>query len=63
MAARDELERAVLPMPDQRPARFIAYDAKDPEAKFPPIKLLRPPAGAANVLVVPLDDVAEVLTD
>ena len=32
-------------------------DAKDPEAKFPPIEPLRPPAGAPNVLVILLDDV------
>ena len=33
------------------------FDAKDPEASFPPIEPLRPPAGAPNVLVVLLDDV------
>ena len=32
-------------------------DAKDPEAKFPPIEPLRPPAGAPNVLIILLDDV------
>jgi arylsulfatase len=32
-------------------------DAKDPEAKFPPIEPLTPPEGAPNVLVVLLDDV------
>ena len=32
-------------------------DAKDPEAKFPPIEPLQPPAGAPNVLVILLDDV------
>jgi arylsulfatase len=32
-------------------------DAKDPEAKFPPIEPLRQPAGAPNVLVILLDDV------
>ena len=35
---------------------MIKYDAKDPEAKFPPIEPLRPPAGAPNVLIVLLDD-------
>jgi arylsulfatase len=33
------------------------YDAKDPDAKFPPIEPLRPPKGAPNVLIVLLDDV------
>ena len=28
------------------------YDAKDPDTKFPPIKPLRPPAGAPNVLII-----------
>jgi arylsulfatase len=32
-------------------------DAKDPDAVFPPIVPIRPPAGAPNVLVVLLDDV------
>jgi arylsulfatase len=38
------------------PPRFIAYDAKDPDSKFPPIEDLRPPKGAPNVLVVLIDD-------
>ena len=33
------------------------FDAKDPDTRFPPIKDLRPPKGAPNVLVVSLDDV------
>src|SRR5678816_516068 len=57
MPSHDPLERSVLPIPDRKPAGFIAYDAKDPEAKFAPIKPLRPPAGAPNVLVILLDDV------
>ena len=35
----------------------MPLDAKDPEAKFPPIEPLQPPAGAPNVLVILLDDV------
>ena len=35
----------------------MSEDAKDPEASFPPIEPLRPPAGAPNVLVILLDDV------
>ena len=49
--------RAQLPIPDQPYAGAVPYDAKDPEATFPPIAPLRPPAGAPNVLVVLLDDV------
>ena len=37
---------------------LITYDAKDPDTKFPPIRDLRPPKGAPNVLVVLIDDVA-----
>ena len=37
--------------------RFIAYDAKGSDSKFAPIKELRPPEGAPNVLIVLLDDV------
>ncbi|HVG98655.1 MAG TPA: arylsulfatase [Chloroflexota bacterium] len=46
-----------MPIPDQPYAGAVPYDAKDPEATFPPIAPLRPPAGAPNVLVVLLDDV------
>jgi arylsulfatase len=35
----------------------VLYDAKDPDAKFGPIRPIRPPEGAPNVLVVLLDDV------
>lgn len=49
--------REVLPIPDRKPVGLTTYDAKDPETKFPPIRQLRPPAGAPNVLVVLLDDV------
>ena len=31
-------------------------DAKDPDATFPPIEALRPPANAPNVLIVLIDD-------
>jgi arylsulfatase A-like enzyme len=52
-----EVQRSVLPIPDAAYAGTIWYDAKDPEADFPPIEPLRPPAGAPNVLVILLDDV------
>jgi arylsulfatase A-like enzyme len=44
-------------MPDQARVGLTTYDAKDPDTSFPPIELLRPPAGAPNILVVLLDDV------
>jgi arylsulfatase len=54
---RDELQREVLPIPDRPYTGVIKYDAKDPEAKFPPIEPLLPPSGAPNVLVILIDDV------
>ena len=52
----DKHRRAVLPIPGRAYTGLIKYDAKDPEAKFPAIEPLRPPAGAPNVLVILLDD-------
>ena len=49
--------RATLPIVDRPYTGSVKYDAKDPEAKFPAIEPLRPPAGAPNVLIVLLDDV------
>jgi hypothetical protein len=54
---QDEPQRAILPIPDVTPPGLTPYDAKDPEAEFPPIRELRPPEGAPNILVVLLDDV------
>ena len=51
------LDRTVLPIPDTRykyPGK-IPLDARD--AKFPPIKELRPPRGAPNIVVILLDDI------
>ncbi len=50
-------QREILPIPDRPYDGFVAYDARDPESKFPPILPLRPPMGAPNVLIVLLDDV------
>ena len=49
--------RCKLPIPDRPYNGPILYDAKDPEAKFPPIGQLRPPKGAPNILLILLDDV------
>ena len=49
--------RDVLPIPDPQHVGITTYDAKDPNTSYPPITMLRPPAGAPNVLIVLLDDV------
>jgi len=56
MSAEDKKHRSNLPMPNTSRPLFVAYDAKDPASKFPPIEQLRPPKGAPNVLVILLDD-------
>ncbi|MEI7900490.1 MAG: arylsulfatase [bacterium] len=56
MSTPDTKHRSHLPMPNTEKPKFIAYDAKDPDSKFPPIPQLRPPQGAPNVLVILLDD-------
>ena len=53
----DKVNRSVLPIPDQPHMGLTTYDAKDPDTKYPPIRDLRPPAGAPNVLVILIDDV------
>jgi arylsulfatase A-like enzyme len=56
MASQDDVSRTVLPVPDQGRTGLITYDAKDPESKYPPIRQMRPPKGAPNVLIVLIDD-------
>ena len=56
MAITPTKHRSHLPMPNTERPQFIAYDAKDPDSKFPPIEQLRPPKGAPNVLIVLIDD-------
>lgn len=51
------MPREVLPIPDRPRTGLITYDAKDPDTKYPPIRELRPPTGAPNVLVILIDDV------
>ena len=53
----DQSSRDVLPIPDRPYEGELPLDAKDPEATFPPIEPLLPPAGSPHVLVVLLDDV------
>ncbi len=52
----DKLPRSILPMPDLVQHGLTTYDAKDPDTNFPPIRELRPPEGAPNVLIILLDD-------
>jgi len=56
VSSQDNLQRTVLPIPDQPRQGLVTYDAKDPDTKYPPITPLRPPKGAPNVLIVLLDD-------
>ena len=55
--AHDPLNRTVLPIPDRPRTGPVTYDAKDPDTRYPPIREIRPPKGAPNVLVILLDDV------
>jgi len=48
MTDQDKKHRSHLPMPNTERPRFVAYDAKDPDSKFPPIDQLRPPQGRAE---------------
>jgi len=48
--------RDSLPIPEPAHTGLVTYDAKDPDTAFPPLKPLRPPEGAPNVLVVLIDD-------
>lgn len=52
----DNFSRDILPIPDTKHVGITTYDAKDPDTKYPPIRTLRPPKGAPNVLFVLIDD-------
>jgi arylsulfatase len=56
MSAQDNIQRTVLPIPDQPHVGLTTYDARDPDTKYPPIRELRPLTGAPNVLVILVDD-------
>src|SRR6202521_2965502 len=51
------VRRDILPIPDLQHIGLTTYDAKDPDTSYPPIRDVRPPKGAPNVLVVLIDDV------
>lgn len=50
------IHRTVLPIPDPPRTGLITYDAKDPDTHYPPIRQLRPPPGAPNILLILIDD-------
>jgi arylsulfatase A-like enzyme len=57
VSSQDKIARTVLPIPDQPHVGLTTYDAKDPDTHYPPIKDVRPPKGAPNVLIILIDDV------
>jgi arylsulfatase len=57
MSSDNKVSRTVLPIPVQPHVGLTTYDAKDPDTSFPPIREMRPPKGAPNVLVILIDDV------
>lgn len=56
MSKEKEVHRSHLPIPSEKFKGYIAYDGKDPDSKFPPIKSILPPDGAPNVLLILIDD-------
>ncbi|MDA8042811.1 MAG: hypothetical protein MPJ22_10390 [Pirellulales bacterium] len=55
-AAESEADRTVLPMPNTARPDLVVYDAKDPDAVFPAIPQVRPPASSPNGLIALLGD-------
>ena len=56
MGPEDKKHRSHLPIATPERTGFMAYDAKDPDSKFPPIQQMRPPKGAPNILIILIDD-------
>ena len=56
MSDETKLDRSHLPIRNTQRPGFVTYDAKDPNTRFPPIRDVRPPNGAPNVLLVLIDD-------
>ncbi len=56
MSKQEAKPRTHLPMRNTVPARFVPFDARDPDMINTPIEQLRPPKGAPNVIIVLLDD-------
>ncbi|QYO67893.1 hypothetical protein [Leptolyngbya sp. 7M] len=51
MSQSNSIQRQILPIPDQVHFGLTTYDAKNPDTHYPPIRDLRPPADAPNVLM------------
>ncbi len=56
-AGPDSPDRSRLPMPNRVRPDLVVFDAKAPDASYPPIPQVRTPEGAPNVLIVLIDDV------
>ena len=56
MSSHDKVQRQVLPILGKAHVGLTTYDAKNPETAYAPIRDIRPPAGAPNVLIVLVDD-------
>jgi arylsulfatase len=54
--SEETFSRVILPIPDAKHVGLTTYDAKDPNTHYPPIKPLRPPAQAPNVIIFMIDD-------
>lgn len=52
----NHIPREVLPVPLHRSVSPAVYDSRDPDIRHEPIKPMRPPKGAPNILLVLLDD-------
>lgn len=52
----DRVQRSSLPIPDLAYTGTVTYDATSPDTHYPPIRQVRPPDGAPNVLVILVDD-------
>ena len=58
MPADEQLNRTILPIPEPKHVGLTTYDAKDPDTRYPPIRALRPPKQAPNVVIFLVDDAA-----
>jgi hypothetical protein len=48
-----DVRRGVLPIPDRPHTGLASYDARDPDAAFPPNEPLRGTAGTPSELITP----------
>jgi arylsulfatase len=55
-SSNEDLSRGILPIPDRKYVGLTTYDAKDPDTRYPPIRPLRPPEDAPNIIIFLVDD-------